>query len=209
MNYTELTARVQEIVENTFTAEQLALFCRQTEQKAFNTVQPPALRANVTGVVTPSNTYLTLPPGFLYVFSMAVIRADGSYEYLLNKDVNYIREAYPSPPITGQPKAYAQFDVNSFILGPTPDTNYTVELHYAKYPDSIVAAGTSWLGDTMDSVLLNGMCLEAARFLQMDADIITLYGKMFDGAMADLKQLADAKLRQDTYRTGQVRIPTR
>lgn len=209
MTYIELCARVQEIVENTFTDEQLALFCQQTEQKAFNTVQPPVLRANVTGAVSQNNPYLSGPPGFLYVFSMAVIRADGSYEYLLNKDVNYIREAYPFPPTTGQPKAYAQFDADTFILGPTPDTNYSVELHYAKYPESIVTAGTSWLGDNMDSVLLNGMCLEAARFLQMDADIITLYGKMFDGAVADLKQLADAKLRQDTYRTGQVRLPTR
>lgn len=209
MDYATLIARVQETVENTFTDEQLALFCQQVEQKAYNNVQPPALRANVTANVSLGNPYLSAPPGFLYVFSLAVIRTDGSYDFLLNKDVNYIREAYPFPPTTGQPKVYAQFDQNTFILGPTPDTNYGVELHYAKYPESIVTAGTSWLGDNMDSVLFNGMCLEAARFMKAEPDMVTLYQKMFDAAMLDLKQLADGKLRQDTYRTPQVRMPVR
>jgi hypothetical protein len=209
MTYSEICALVQDTVENSFTAEQLALFCQQTEQKAYNTVQPPALRDNQTGTLTAANPYLALPPDFLYVFSLAVIRADGSYDFLIDKDVQYIRSAYPSPLVLGQPKVYSQFDVDTLLLGPTPDSNYSVELQYAKYPESIVTAGTSWLGDTLDSVLFNGMCLEAARFLQMDADIITLYGKMFDSALADLKQLSDAKLRQDTYRTGQVRNPVR
>jgi hypothetical protein len=209
MNYVDLCARVQDTVENTFTDAQLALFCQQTEQKAYNTVQPPAVRANVTGFVTPGNPYLTVPDDFLYVFSMASIGADGSYEFLVNKDVNFLREAYPSPPVTGRPKVYAQFDQDTFMLAPTPDTAYNIELHFARYPASIVVAGTSWLGDNMDSVLLNGMLLEAARFMKADADIITLYGKMFDSSLADLKQLADGKLRQDAYRTGQTRIPVR
>lgn len=209
MTYLELIARVQETVENTFTADQLALFCRQTEQKVYSTVQPPVLRAMQTLSATVASPYLAAPAGFLYVFSMAVIRPDGSHEFLLNKDVGYIREAYPAPAVTGQPKSYAQFDEDTFILGPTPDAGYSVELQFARYPESIVTAGTSWLGATADAVLFNGMCLEAARFLQMDADVVTLYGKMFDSALADLKQLSDAKLRQDTYRTGQVRNPVR
>jgi len=209
MNYTELCERLQDTVENTFTAEQLALFCQQTEQKAYSTVQPPVMRANVTGFVTPGNPYLTVPAGFLHVFSMASIAADGSYEFLVNKDVNYLREAYPSPPVTGRPKVYAQFDQDKFMLAPTPNTAYSIELHFARYPESIVTAGTSWLGDNMDSVLFNGMLLEAARFMKADADIVTMYGKMFDSSLADLKQLADGKLRQDAYRTGQARVPVR
>lgn len=209
MTYAELCALVQDTVENTFTEEQLALFCQQTEQKAYNTVQPPVLRETQTLAMTASSPLLSMPAGYLYTFSLAVIQADGAYEFLLNKDVGYIRSAYPKPADSGLPKVYAQLDADTLILGPTPDASYSAELQFAKYPESIVTAGTSWLGDTMDSVLFNGMCLEAARFLQMEADIITLYGKMFDSAVADLKQLADAKLRQDTYRTGQVRTPVR
>lgn len=209
MTYDELCALVQDTVENTFTDEQLALFCQQTEQKAYNTVQPPALRASFTAALTGGVQYLTVPAGFLNTYSLAITASGGGYEYLTNKDVEYIRSAYPGPTVQGQPKVYAQFDQDTLILGPTPDSAYPYEIHYAKYPESIVTAGTSWLGDTMDSVLFNGMCLEAARFLQMDADIITLYGKMFDSALADLKQLTDAKLRQDTYRTAQVRNPVR
>lgn len=209
MNYAELTARVQETVENTFTPEQLAIFCRQTEQKAYNTAQPPVVRANVTGFVSAGNPYLTAPIGFLHVFSMASIGADGGYEFLLHKDVAFLREAYPFPPVTGRPKVYAQFDENTFMLAPTPDAAYDVELHFARYPESIVTAGTSWLGDNMDSVLFNGMLLEAARFMKAEADTVTLYGKMFDSSLADLKQLADGKLRQDVYRTGQARVPVR
>jgi hypothetical protein len=209
MNYEDLCARVQDTVENTFTAEQLALFCQQTEQKAYNTVQPPAVRANDTVSVTAGSPYLAAPAGFLHVFSMASIGVDGSYEFLLNKDVEFLREAYPSPNATGRPKVYAQFDQDTFMLAPAPDAAYSIERHFARYPASIVVAGTSWLGDNMDSVLLNGMLLEAARFMKADADIITLYGKMFDSSLADLKQLADGKLRQDVYRTGQTRVPVR
>lgn len=209
MNYAELCQRVQDTVENSFTAEQLATFCQQTEQKAYAVTQPPSMRKNVTGFVTSGNPYLTLPQDLLYVHSVACLGPDGSHSFLLNKDVNYLREAYPSPPSSGMPKVYAIFDSNTFILAPTPDQPYDVELHYAAYPESIVTAGTSWLGETMDSVLLNGMLLEAARFMKADADIVTLYGKMFDSSLADLKQLADGKLRQDNFRTGQARVPVR
>lgn len=209
MNYTELCALVQDTVESTFTTEQLANFAQQTEQKVFNFVQPPVLRENSTGTLTQGSPYLTLPNDFLYVFSLAVISAAGVYSYVLVKDVNYVRAAYPNPADQGTPKVYAQFDENTLILGPSPDQSYTVELHYAAYPASISTAGTSWLGDNYDSVLFNGMLVEAARFLKLEADTVTLYSKMFDEALAGLKQLADGKQRQDTFRTGQVRNPVR
>lgn len=207
MNYTELCTAVADTLENTFSADDLARFARLTEQKVFNVVQPPVLRSNQVGTLTAGNQYLTLPSGFLFPYSLAVVQADGRYEFLLNKDVNYVRQVYPYPATTGLPKVYALFDSNSLIIGPTPDIDYDVELHFAKYPDSIVTAGTSWLGDNFDSVLLNGMLLEAARFMKLDADLMQVHDGAFKASMAELKQLADGKLRQDAYRSGQVRQP--
>mgnify|MGYP000116569431 FL=1 len=140
---------------------------------------------------------------------MAVVDGDGNYEYLLNKDVNFIRAAYPNPNDTGLPYCYAYFDENSYILGPTPDDDYTIELHYFYYPESIVTAGTSWLGDNFDSTLLYGSLLEAYTFMKGEADVIAEYQKRYDEAMAMLKQLGDGKNRQDMYRSGQVRYPVR
>jgi hypothetical protein len=207
MNYTQLCAAVENTTENTFTADQLALFAQQTEQKVYNAVQIPALRKNMTGNVSQGVPYLSTPPDFLYVYSLAVIGSDGAYEYLINKDVNYIRQAYPFPASQGFPKVYGQFDDNTLIIGPSPDAPYAVEMHFGYYPESIVTAGTSWLGDNMDSVLLNGMLVEAARFMKSDQDIVALYGQMFAESVGLLKQLGDGKLRQDAYRTGQVRVP--
>lgn len=207
MDYATLCERVQETVENTFTAEQLALFCTQTEQKVYNAVQLPALRKNMTGATTVDNPYLTVPDDFLYVHSLAVIKADGSYEFLLNKDVNYIRAVYPFPGSKGTPRVYALFDGDTFMLGPTPDAAYQVELHFGYYPESITTAGTSWLAENFDSVLLNGMLVEAAKFMKAEEDIIKLYTGHFSDALALLKQLGDGKLRRDSYRSGQVRAP--
>jgi hypothetical protein len=207
MNYTELTAAVQDTTENTFTADQLALFAQQTEQKVYNAVQIPALRKNMTGNVSVGVPYLSTPPDFLYVYSLAVKASNGAYEYLINKDVNYIRQAFPVPVTQGLPRVYGQFDDNTLIIGPTPNAAYEVEMHFGYYPESIVTAGTSWLGDNMDSVLLNGMLVEAARFMKSDQDTVVLYGQMFTESVALLKQLGDGKLRQDAYRSGQVRIP--
>jgi len=207
MNYTELKANIQDICENTFTEDELAMFTDQAEQKIYNTVQIPALRKNVTGTLTTGNKYLQIPTDFLYVYSIAVIDAAGDYAYLLDKDVNFIREAYPSPTATGLPKHYAIFDDSAFILGPTPDSTYTAELHYGYYPESIVIAGTTWLGDEFDSALLNGALIEAIRFMKGEADIIANYEKMYLQSITLLKTLGDGKLRQDTYRSGQVRLP--
>lgn len=216
MNYAELKTSISSICENPFSDTELALFVTQAEQKIYNAVQIQNLRKNVTGVLSANNKYLSTPGDFLSVYSMAVIKANGEYEYLLNKDVNFIRQAYPSPTDTGVPKYYAIFGPNSnddteltFILGPTPDQAYNVELHYFYYPESIVTAGESWLGENFDSALLNGSLVEAIRFLKGEQDMVALYDKMFNESLALLKQLGDGKQRQDAYRSGQVRVPVR
>lgn len=205
MNYTELKTNIQDICEQTFTDAQLAMFTEQAEQKIYATVELPALRKNQTGTMTSGNKYLTMPSGMLYVYSLAVITA-GSYSYLLNKDVNFIREAYPDPSSTGVPKHYAIFDQNTFILGPTPNSSYSAEIHFGYYPESIVTAGTTWLGNEFDSALLNGALVEAIRFQKGEPDLVASYEKLYVQAIALLKNLGDGKLRQDMYRDGQVRV---
>jgi hypothetical protein len=219
MNYTQLTAAIKGFAENDFpatvgsftSAEQIARFVQLAEQSIFNTVQMPAFRKNVIGNMTSGNKYLATPPDWLATFSIAVINAANEYHYLLNKDVNFIRESFPDtdPAFYGEPQYYAVFDDNTFILGPTPDQNYSSELHYFYYPESIVTAGTSWLGTNFDSVLLYGALLEAANFMKSDGDSVNLYKERYGRAMAELKQLGDAKERQDAYRSGQVRYPVK
>lgn len=209
MDYATLCINIQDICENEFSAGQLAMFTDQAEQKIYNTVQIPALRRNVTGTATAANPYLQIPSDFLYCYSLAVIDVLGEYHFLLNKDVNFIREAYPVNNVAarGRPKHYANFDDSSFILGPTPDLSYSAELHYGYYPESIVTAGTTWLGNEFDSALLNGALLEAIRFMKGEQDVVVMYEKLYLQAIGLLKQLGDGKLRQDAYRSGQVRVP--
>jgi hypothetical protein len=221
MNYTELSARIQAYAENDFpasagnltSAEQIATFVEQAEERIYNSVQIPALRKNVTGVCTINNTYLACPTDFLSVFSMAVVAANGDYEYLLNKDVNFIRQAYPNPTDTGTPKYYALFGPRSanptelaFILGPTPNANLTVELHYFFYPESIVTAGTSWLGDNYDPVLLYGALREAYIYMRGEADMIANIEAKYQEAIGQLKRLGDGLERNDAYRAGQTSL---
>ncbi len=226
MNYAQLFETIKGYVENDFpntswtgsdgsstvtltSTEQINTFIEQAEQRIFNTVQLLDLRKNVTGNVTSGNKYLSVPSDWLANFSLAVVDGDGNYEYLLNKDVNFIRQSYPNPNDTGLPYCYAYFDENSFILGPTPDDDYEVELHYFYYPQSIVEAGTSWLGDNFDSALLYGSLLEAYTFMKGEPDVTAEYQKRYEEAMGLLKQLGDGKNRQDMYRSGQVRYPVR
>ena len=204
MNYTELKANVEDICEQTFTAYQHAMFAQQAEQKIYNTVQLPALRKNQTGTLTSGNKYLTMPTNMLYVYSLAII-SGSDYIYLLDKDSNFIREAYPNPATTGIPKHYAIFDSNTFIVGPTPNASFSAELHFAYYPESIVTAGTTWLGTNFDSALLNGALLEAIRFQKGEPDMVKMYTELYVQAVALLKDLGDGKLREDTYRSGQTR----
>jgi len=206
MNYVQLKQNIQDICEQTFTEDQLAMFTQQAEQKLYATVELPALRKNQTGSFTSGNKYLTMPTNMLYVYSLAVIDGDGDYIFLLNKDVNFIREAYPTPLSAGMPKHYAIFDQTSFIVGPTPNANYAAEIHFSYYPESIVTAGTTWLGTEFDSALLNGTLVEAIRFQKGEADMVALYEKLYVQAVELLKNLGDGKLRQDMYRDGQVKL---
>jgi len=216
MNYTELAAAIRAYTENDFpdtigtggltSNEQINTFIQEAEQRIFNTVQLLDLRKNVTGNCTAGNKYLSVPTDWLANFSLAVVDTDGRYEYLLNKDVSYIRQAFPNPSTSGLPTHYAYFDQNSYILGPTPDDDYTEELHYFYYPQSIVTASTSWLGDNFDSVLFNGVMVEAARYMKEEVDIVKNYEEQFAQSLILLKQLGDGKNRQDAYRNGQVRV---
>jgi hypothetical protein len=236
MNYETLFETIKGYVENDFPSSQFTdpsdalasftskgqvdTFIQQAEQRIYNSVQFPAIRKNVTGTATTSNKYLSSPTDFLAVYSMAVIDGDGNYEYLLNKDVNFIRAAYPSPSSTGTPKYYALFGPTttnadppvitneySFILGPTPDAAYSIELHYYYYPESIVTASTTWLGDNFDSLLLYASLLEAYTFMKGEPDVLANYEKRYQEALMLAKRLGDGMERQDAYRSGQVRVP--
>jgi hypothetical protein len=211
VNYTELKTAVEDTTENTFSATDFANLTKLSEQRIYNSVQLPALRKNVTGTLTQGTPYLSAPTDFLSVFSLAVI-SGGEYSFLLNKDVNFIRESFPSATTQGVPKYYALFGPDSanpdeltFILGPTPSAALTAELHYFYYPVSIVTAGTSWLGDNFDSVLFNAVMVEASRFMKQEQDIIAMMDKEYAQSLTLLKNLGDGKQRQDSYRSGQVR----
>ena len=217
MNYTTLVGTIQAYTENDFpnssgtggltSTQQINTFIQEAEQRIYNTVQLLDLRKNVTGNATTGNKYLTVPTDWLANFSLAVIDpVTGGYDYLLNKDVNFIRESFPYPASIGKPTHYAMFDQNSYILGPTPDDNYDMELHYFYYPQSIVTAGTSWLGDNFSTVLLYGSLLEAYTFMKGETDIIGLYDGKYKEALAMAKRLGDGMERQDAYRSGQVRV---
>lgn len=218
MTYSELVAEIQNYTQNyesTFVAT-IPTFVEQAEERIYNTVQIPPLRKNVTGGVTTGNKYLSCPADYLSSFSLAVIDGDGNYEYLLNKDVNFIRAAYPNPADEGLPKYYALFgptvissvttDELSFILGPTPDEDYDVELHYYYYPQSIVTAGTSWLGDNYSPVLLYGSLVEAIIYMKGEADMVTYYKAKYDDAVMQLNRLGTGLERNDAYRVGQASI---
>jgi hypothetical protein len=221
MNYAELVAAIKAYAENYDTTspggfvENIPVFVKQAEQRIYNTVQIPSLRKNVTGVLTSGNKYLSVPDDYLATYSLAIISASGAYTYLLNKDVSFIRESYPSPTDTGAPYYYGLFGPQlnspnelSFILGPTPDANYDVEMHYFYYPESIVTAGVTWLGDNFDTVLLYGSLLEADTYMKSDADIITYHKDRYTEALSLLKRLGDGLERGDTYRDGQTKLNT-
>ena len=222
MNYAELLEAIKGYCENDFpdtsftneagvivsltSTEQVNRFIKQAEQKIYNSVQILALKKNVTGSLSSNNQYLAVPADWLADFSLAVIDpTTGAYNYLLSKDVNYIREAFPNPTSTGTPTHYALFSDVSFIVGPTPDQNYEAELHYFYYPESIITAGTSWLGDNYDSALLYGSLIEAHIFMKGEADTFQSYSQRYNESILGLKQLSEGKNRQDAYRTEQAR----
>lgn len=210
MDYAELTAAVVSTIGNTFPAADMARFAQQAEQKIYNAVQLPALRKTASLTLAIGAQSLTLPLDYLYTYSLAVLTpVTGEFTYLLNKDVNYLRDMFPLPSARSRPRAYAQSNANTLTVAPTADVAYTLELNYGFYPESIVTAGNTWLGDTFDSALFNCMLVEAARFIKEEPDVMAVYNQQFLDSMMLLKQLGDGKLRQDTFRTPQVRDPVR
>jgi hypothetical protein len=231
MNYTQLSSAIKGYTENSFpttegtftSADQINTFIKNAEIRIYNSVQMTQFKKNQTGFLTSGRHYLSLPSDFLAVYSLSVLTdtaagLDSPQSYLLFKDVSFIRESYPDPTYGGVPQYYALFGTDSsapvedpyrlsLIVGPSPDANYGVELHYYYYPESIVTAGTSWLGDNFETVLLYGSLLEAYTFMKGEADVIAMYQKMYDGALAQLKRLGDGLDRRDSYRNGQLTIP--
>jgi len=207
MNYSELNQAIQDYTENNETTfvSQIPTFVKQAEERINRAVQIPDLRRNQTGNLTASNRFLAQPSDFLSVFSLAVIDGSGDYEFLLPKDVNFIREAYPSVSTTGKPQYYGIFDDEAFILAPTPDDSYTVQLHYYYDPPSIVDAGTSWLGDNAETALLYGSLIEAYTFMKGEGDLINLYTARYNEAIAQLFNLGEGRNRMDSYRDGEPR----
>jgi hypothetical protein len=218
MNLTQLTQAIQAYAENTESlfVSNIPLFLSQAELRIYNSVQIPVLRKNVTGTVTTSNPYLSCPNDFMAVYSLAAVDTLGSYNYLIDKDVSFIREAYPNPSVTGLPKYYAIFGPQlvdpkelSLILTPTPDANYSVELHYYYMPESITttASGTTWLSDNYDPVLFYGAMREAMIFMKGEADMVGYYENKYQEALLQLKRLGDGLERGDSYRNNQTKIP--
>ena len=215
VTYTQLQTAVEDTTENTFSATDFSTLTRLAEQKIYQTVQLPILRkTDSTLTLTAGNRNLSLPSDFLAAYSLALVLASGAYEFLLNKDVNFMRESYPNPTTQGQPKYYALDGtattlIQKIILGPTPNAALNVELNYFYQPESIVAAGSTWLGNNFESVLINAVLVEAARFMKAEQDVVQLYQSQFNDSILLLKNLGDGKNRMDAYRSGQVRNPVK
>ena len=208
MNYTELTNAIKEYTDNTETTfvNNIPNFVRQTEERIYRSILIPELRKNVTTSLSTSNRFLAKPTDFLAVFSIAVVDGSSNYSFLLPKDVNFIREAYPATATSGLPVYYSLFDGDNFLIAPTPDSTYTVQLHYYYDPPSIVTSSTSWLGDNAESTLLYGTLVEASTFMKGEADIVGFYKARYDESLEGLKQLADGRNKRDSYRNGEARI---
>ena len=213
MNYTALVAAVSSYTENTFPTVDMNLFITQAETRIYNAVQLPNLKKTVTTALTASTPYFNAPNDFLSVYSFAVVNANGSYTFLLDKDVNFIREAYPNPATTGTPKYYAIYGPQTtvtelkFILGPTPSAALATDLQYFAYPESIVTASNTWLSDNYDPALLYGTLVEAYTYMKGEQDMVVLYNTKFGEALTQLKRLGDGLERSDAYRSGQARVP--
>lgn len=210
MNYSQLSQSIQDYVQSTETSfvANIPNFVQLAEERIYNSVQIPAIRKNSTATMTIGNKYMSLPSDWLSTYSLAVFNpTNNEYTYLLNKDVNYIRQAYPDADDTGRPEYYAIWDSDTMILGPAPDLAYTAELHYYYYPASIVDVGTSWLGNNFETVLLYGSLREAYIYLKGEQDMMNYYEQKYQESLALLKRLGDGLDRQDAYRSGQVRIP--
>ena len=209
MNYTSLLASVQEYTQNsesTFVAE-IPNMVKQVEDRIQHIIQLPVFRKTSSGTVTASNRFLATPTDFVAAYSLAVLNGSSEYSFLLNKDVDFIRESFDKTTDTGLPRFYAVWDHDTFLLAPTPNSGYTTQLNYFYKPESIVTAENTWLGDEAESALLYGTLVEAYTFMKGEQDLMQLYEQRYKEALVKLKELGDGKLRQDMYRSGQVRVP--
>lgn len=207
MNHSDLSQLIQDYCETTemsFVAN-IPRFVRQAEQRVYRTVTIPALRKVATLTTTPSTPLLEQPSDFLLALSLAVVDGDGQYSFLYDKDPSFIREAYPNLS-GGLPRFYALQDAGHFILGPTPDAEYAVELQYQYDPEPIMECGTSWLGENAETVLLYGSLVEAYTYLKGDPDIMAQYRQQYDTALSQLTSI-DVRTKRDDYRDGQMRLP--
>ena len=207
MNYTELTAAIKDYTNNTgtdFTAA-IPTFVKQAEQRIYRSVNLPVNRKNVSGTMTDGNAYLAMPSDFLFPLSLA-ITSSSNQTFLINKDANFLRSAYPNASTEGTPKYYGIFASDTFIIGPTPDSNYTTELHYYYMPNSIVTDSTSWLGTNADTALLYGSLVEAYTYMKGEADLLQLYNQRYTEALQLLKIEAEGRMTGDEYRDGTPRI---
>lgn len=216
MNYTELVAAIESTVENTFETADMDRFIRNAEQRIFNSIDFPLARKVSSTALTSGTRYLDCPTDFLAVYSFAIIAPTGAYTYLLPKDANFIREAYPNPTSTGTPKYYAIFGGQAadaqeltLVLGPTPNASLTTELHYFYYPESITVAsgGQTWLGDTLDMLLLYASLVEAYTFMKGEADMMAVYETKYKESLMLAKKLGDGLEKSDAYRNGTPRVP--
>ena len=210
MTYSELKSLIQNYLQNTETqfVSDLPSIIKQAEERILKTIQLPVFRKNVSGTLTSGNEYLSTPTDFLDNFSLS-FTSSGSQTFLLFKDVNFIREAYPNSSTTGTPKHYALFDDGTFIIGPTPDSSYAVELHYFYRPASITAgadSGTTWLSDNAENALLYGSLLEAYIYMKGEPDLVSVYQQRFAQALDRLKNLGEGDNTVDNYRDDVVRV---
>ncbi len=205
--FTTLKSAIQDYLETTETTfvNDLPTIITQAEERILKSVQLPDFRKNANGTTTQSNPYLAVPSDFLATYSLSI--DNSGYEFLIRKDVNFIREAYPVATTTGVPKHYALFNEQVFILGPTPNGNFSAEIHYFYKPQSITVAsdGTSWLGTNAENALLYGSLVEAYTFLKGEPDLLQLYSTRYNEALEDLKTLGEGYNTTDSYRAGAVR----
>ena len=208
--FTTLKTAIQDYTQNTESTfvTNLPTVIKQAEDRIVKSVELPNFRKNVTGTFTNGNQYLATPSDYLYPFSLAVLDSSNNYSYLINTDVSFIREAYPSASSTGTPKHYAQFDDTTFIVGPSPSSALDVELHYYYIPQSITASsdGTSWLGTNAPELFLYASLIEAYTFMKGEPDIMANYEKRFQEALQKLTLLSDGYNRKDAYRDGQRKL---
>jgi len=207
--YAQLKQAIQDYTENDETSfvTNLPVFIRAAEERILKNVQTSLFRNNATATMTSGNQFLATPTDFLSPFSLSFTDSNNDKNFLLFKDVNYLQDFNPDPTDTGAPRFYAQFDVANFIISPTPDDDYSVELHYYYRPESLTALGeneTTWLSVNAPLALLYGSLTDAYTYMKGEADLISNYSQRFTEAASSLKQLGEAKATMDQYRSGQV-----